>query len=248
MPQVFERLHAAGLTSLGGCGDTVRAITGCPAVGVDADELFDVTPVLDEAHRFFTGNPDYVDLPRKHKISISACASRCNAPEINCISLVGVLRDGEPGFGVLVGGGLSSVPRSRPRARGVRPAGRGDPGAARPARHVARRPPLARVAREVAHEVHGRRARAGGVRAEVERRLGYELPSFALPPIEVEPDDHLGIREQPQGGLASIGVPVHVGLLGGERLVALGDLLEPLGADARVTRQQNLLLAERPAR
>ena len=111
LPRVFEQLHAAGLTSLGGCGDTVRAITGCPAVGVASDELFDVTPVLDEAHRFFTGNPDYVDLPRKHKISISACASRCNAPEINCISLVGVLRDGEPGFGVLVGGGLSSVPR-----------------------------------------------------------------------------------------------------------------------------------------
>jgi ferredoxin-nitrite reductase len=111
LPEVFERLHAAGLTSLGGCGDTVRAITGCPAVGIAHDELFDVTPVLDEAHRFFTGNPDYVDLPRKHKISISACASRCNAPEINCISLVGVLRDGEPGFSVLVGGGLSSVPR-----------------------------------------------------------------------------------------------------------------------------------------
>ena len=29
-----SELHAAGLTSLGGCGDTVRAITGCPAVGI----------------------------------------------------------------------------------------------------------------------------------------------------------------------------------------------------------------------
>ena len=60
---------------------------------------------------FFYGNPDYSDLPRKHKITISACAHRCNAPEINCIALVGALRDGEPGFAVLVGGGLSSVPR-----------------------------------------------------------------------------------------------------------------------------------------
>ena len=85
------------------------------------------------------------------------------------------------------------------------------------------------------------------MRAEVERRLGYALPSFALPPIEAEPDDHLGIRDQPQDGLASIGVPVHVGLLGGERLVALGDLLEPLGAEARITRQQNLVLADVPA-
>jgi ferredoxin-nitrite reductase len=85
-----------------------------------------------------------------------------------------------------------------------------------------------------------------GVRAEVERRLGYALPSFALPPIDVEPDDHLGIREQPDGH-SSIGVPVHVGLLGGERLVALADLLEPFGAEARITRQQNLLLADVPA-
>ena len=68
-------------------------------------------PWCEEAAEFFYGNPEYSDLPRKHKITIAACADRCNAPEINCISLVGVLRDGQPGFGVLVGGGLSSVPR-----------------------------------------------------------------------------------------------------------------------------------------
>jgi sulfite reductase beta subunit-like hemoprotein len=111
LPDVFEKLHAAGLTSLGGCGDAVRAITGCPVAGIAHDELFDASGVVEEAHAFFTGHPDYVDLPRKHKIAIGACADRCFAPEINCISLVGVLRDGEPGFGVLVGGGLSSVPR-----------------------------------------------------------------------------------------------------------------------------------------
>ena len=42
-------------------------------------------------------------------------------------------------------------------------------------------------------------------------------------------------------------MPVHLGLLGGARLVALADLLEPLGAEARITRQQNLLLANVPA-
>jgi ferredoxin-nitrite reductase len=85
-----------------------------------------------------------------------------------------------------------------------------------------------------------------GVREEVERRLGYALPSFELPPIDTEPDAHLGIRTQPDGR-ASIGVPVHLGLLGGTRLVALADVLEPLGAEARITRQQNLLLANIPA-
>ena len=246
LPEVFDGLHAAGLTSLGGCGDTVRAITGCPAAGVDAHELFDVTPVLEEAHRFFTGNPEYVDLPRKHKISISACASRCNAPEINCISLVGVLRDGEPGFCVLVGGGLSSVPRIA-RELGV---------FVRPDEAI---PVLRAILDTWRDDLRWRVSRVksrmkfmvdalgpDGVRAEVERRLGYTLPSFALPPIDVEPDDHLGVREQPDGR-SSIGVPVHVGLLGGERLVALADLLEPLGAETRITRQQNLVLADVPA-
>ena len=55
LPDVFEKLHAAGLTSLGGCGDAVRAITGCPVAGIAHDELFDATPVVEEAHAFFTG-------------------------------------------------------------------------------------------------------------------------------------------------------------------------------------------------
>ena len=111
LPTVFDRLRDAGLTTVGACGDAVRNLTGCPVAGLAHDELFDVTALHAEVTEFFYGNPDYSDLPRKHKISISACAHRCNAPEINCISLVGVIRDGERGFAVLVGGGLSSVPR-----------------------------------------------------------------------------------------------------------------------------------------
>ena len=100
------------LTTAGGCGDTVRNITGCPVQGIAADELFDATPIVDAAADLFYGNPDWANLPRKHKYSISACADRCNAPEINCISLVGTITDdGREGFAVLVGGGLSSVPR-----------------------------------------------------------------------------------------------------------------------------------------
>ena len=162
LPEVFERLHAAGLTSLGGCGDTVRAITGCPAVGIAEDELFDVTPVLDEAHRFFTGNPDYVDLPRKHKISISACAYALQraGDQLHLARRSAARR----GARLLRPRRRRAVVRAahRPRPRRVRPPGRGDAGAAGDPRHVARRPPLARLAREVADEVHGRRARAGG--------------------------------------------------------------------------------------
>ena len=90
-PVIHERLKAAGLTTLGGCGDVVRNITGCPVAGVDHDELFDVTGLVREAANFFYGNREYSDLPRKHKISIASCRFQCNAPEINCVSLVGLI-------------------------------------------------------------------------------------------------------------------------------------------------------------
>src|SRR6266700_2465807 len=66
-----------------------------------------VTQVADH----FYGNPDFTNLPRKHKYTIASCADRCNAPEINCVSLIGVVKDRREGFAVKVGGGLSSVPR-----------------------------------------------------------------------------------------------------------------------------------------
>ena len=48
LPEVFEHLHAAGLTSAGGCGDAVRNITGCPVAGLGGNELFDTQVIVDE--------------------------------------------------------------------------------------------------------------------------------------------------------------------------------------------------------
>ena len=249
LPQVMDALHDAGLTSLGGCGDAVRAITGCPACGIAHDELFDVSDVLQEAHDFFTGHPDYVDLPRKHKISIGACADRCWAPEINCISLVGVRGPGgEEGFAVLVGGGLSSVPRvardlgvfvpkeqAIPVLRALLDAWKED-----------LRYRLSRVKARMKFMVDDYGAE--GMREKVERRLGHPLRGYALEPLDREPTEHLGVQPQKQEGLTTIGVPVHVGLVSGEQLLQLADLAESLDAEVRVTRQQNFLLANVPDR
>src|SRR6266508_5578719 len=111
LPEVMAGLERAGLTSAGACGDAVRNITGCPVAGLDTAELFDATPLVEEAARFFYGNPDYSDLPRKHKITIAACPYQCDMPEINCIALIGLVKGGRSGFAVRVGGGLSTVPR-----------------------------------------------------------------------------------------------------------------------------------------
>src|SRR5216683_6291564 len=110
-PEILDRLKAIGLTTMGGCGDVVRNITGCPVAGVNRDELFDVTGLIAETAGFFYGNREYSDLPRKHKITIAACPYQCNAPEINCVALIGMIKDGVEGFAVRVGGGQSSTPR-----------------------------------------------------------------------------------------------------------------------------------------
>jgi ferredoxin-nitrite reductase len=48
LPNVFSDLDAAGITTAGGCGDTVRNITGCAVGGLAADELFDCSGLGDE--------------------------------------------------------------------------------------------------------------------------------------------------------------------------------------------------------
>src|SRR6516165_6733242 len=246
LPDVFERLEAAGLTTAGACGDTVRNVTGCPVAGIARDELFDATPVVEEAAAFFYGHPDYSDLPRKHKITISACRDRCNAPEINCISLVGVVHEGREGFAVLAGGGLSSVPRL---AR--------DLGVFVPKEEAleAMRALLDAWREDLTYRVSRVKSRMKfmvddygpeGVRAAVEHRLGRELEPFALDPPPGGFSDHVGVHEQKQPGLVYIGVPVHLGLVSGEQMTAVADLAERLGADVRITRLQNFVVAGVP--
>jgi ferredoxin-nitrite reductase len=85
-----------------------------------------------------------------------------------------------------------------------------------------------------------------GMRAEIERRLGYRLPDFSVPPLDRPFADHVGVQPQKQEGLTAIGVPVHLGLVTGPQLLAVGVALDTLGGEARVTRQQNLVLADIP--
>jgi sulfite reductase beta subunit-like hemoprotein len=241
LPEVFERLNAAGLTSAGGCGDAVRNITGCPVAGLGADELFDAQPVVDETAEFFYGNPEYSNLPRKHKITIAACPDRCNAPEINCIALIGVVHEGSEGFAVRVGGGLSSVPRIA-RDLGVF--------VPRDETVAVLRALLDAWKEDLRYRVSRVKARMKfmvddygpeGMRAEVERRLGYRLADFELPPPG-ELSDHVGVHAQKQAGLFYVGAPVHVGLVSGDQMIALADLAEELGGDVRITRQQNVVV------
>ncbi len=246
LADVFADLEAAGITSAGGCGDTVRNITGCPVSGIAADELFDSTPVVDAATAEFYGNQSWANLPRKHKYSIASCPDRCNAPEINCISLVGVVHEGREGYGVLVGGGLASVPRVA-RDLGVfvpKEESNEILGAITTVWSEDLKYRVSRVKARLKFMVDD--IGVEGMLERVEAKLGRTLERFALPPIDAQPSAHVGVHAQKQDGLSYVGVPVPLGLTSGDQLIAVADLVEELGGDIRLTRQQNLIVTGVP--
>ena len=70
VPQIWERLDDAGLSSLEACGDSPRPFLGSPVAGVAKDEIIDGTPALDEIFERFIGDPEFSNLPRKFKTAV----------------------------------------------------------------------------------------------------------------------------------------------------------------------------------
>jgi ferredoxin-nitrite reductase len=84
-----------------------------------------------------------------------------------------------------------------------------------------------------------------GIRAMVEERIGRRLADYDLASVTVL-GDHIGVHAQSQPGLSYIGVPVHLGLMSGDQMLAVADLAESVGGDARLTRQQNFVVTNVP--
>jgi sulfite reductase (ferredoxin) len=110
-PKVMRRLAEVGMTTREACGHTVRNITADPETGVAADTVFDVTPYAEAAMRYFLRNPVNQKLPRKFKIAYSASPEDRGLIPMHDLGLMAVIKDGQQGFRVSVGGGLGAAPR-----------------------------------------------------------------------------------------------------------------------------------------
>jgi sulfite reductase beta subunit-like hemoprotein len=250
LPAIFQELAAVGLTTAGGCGDNLRNVTGCPVAGIDPEELFDVTPTVQEIARFFYGNREYGNLPRKHKYTVSACPYHCNAPEIHDIALVGTRQGGRNGYAVWVGGGLSSVPRIGKNLGVFVPLEQGME-AARGLTDIWRKDLRYRLSRAKARfkfmvDDDGPES----IREQLEQHLGRKLEDLVVNPQPIGRTDHMGIRPQKtvDGGrsdLHYIGFPVFPGLMSGEQMCQVADLIEPYG-EFRITREQNFIVSHVP--
>ncbi len=104
-------LHAAGLSTRGGGGNTVRNITGCADAGVCAAEVFDVSPYVVAMTEALLPDPLSYQLPRKYKLAFSGCARDCAGATVNDLGFIAKKLNGIPGFAVYVGGGMGADSR-----------------------------------------------------------------------------------------------------------------------------------------
>jgi sulfite reductase (ferredoxin) len=250
LPEIVDALDAIGLSPKGACGDVVRNVTGCPLAGVAADELIDAAPLAAEISQLLKGNPDFYNLPRKFKISVTGCPSWCSHPEINDIALTATKHDGQIGYSLRVGGGLSKEPHLAVRLNAfVLP-----DQAVRVARAIAEIFRDQQRLRENRNEARMKYLflkegwTADSFLAELQSRLDFKLLSAA--PEQVPNDifrDHAGIHPQRQPGLSYVGASVLRGRLSGEQLEAAAELAERFGSGAlRATVSQNLLFIDIP--
>jgi sulfite reductase (ferredoxin) len=250
VPAIWERLEAAGLSSLQACGDVPRNILGCPVAGLDAAEVIDATAALRATEAVAAGNPEFGNLPRKYKTVISGCGTQCTAHEINDVSFVGVTGpDGTPGFDLWAGGGLSTNPMLAQRI-GV---------FVRPDQVPAVWAGVTGLFRDYGYRRLRSRARLKFLVADwgterfrevLEKEyLGAALPDGpAPPPPPPGSRDHVGVHRQ-RDGRYYVGVAPHVGRTSGRQLWQVADLAQEFGSGrVRTTIEQKLLIIDIPER
>jgi sulfite reductase (ferredoxin) len=250
LPEIIDRLDAVGLSPRGACGDVVRNVTGCPLAGLDADEIFDASPVALAVAHALAGNEEFYNLPRKFKISVTGCRSWCSYPEINDIGLTPARRGSEVGFSLRVGGGLSADPHLGVRLDAfVRPKQAVEVVSA--VTGIFREQQGLRESRDRARLKHlflRQGWTAERFLTELQSRLQFQLD----PAVEesVPSDvlrDHVGVHRQRQVGLYYIGAAVLRGRLTGDQLAAAAELAQRYGSgELRTTVMQNLLFVNVP--
>jgi len=243
VPTIWDKLEAVGLSTTEACGDTPRVMLGCPLEGVAADSVLDASAALQATVEQYLGDPQFSNLPRKYKTTITGCARHCTNHEINDVSFMGVVNDdGLTGFDVWVGGGLSTNPMFAQRLgvfvepgevsevwAGVTSVFR-DYGYRRSRNHARLKFLIADWGPERFREV-------------LEKEyLGRALPDG--PEVAASPPhrDHVGVERQRDGRFA-VGATTKAGRTSGSVLTALAGLADRFGdGRIRTTPQQGLVV------
>ncbi|NJL90317.1 MAG: ferredoxin--nitrite reductase [Coleofasciculaceae cyanobacterium SM2_1_6] len=255
IPDIFQKMHQVGLTSIQSGMDNVRNITGSPVAGIDAHELMDTRELIQQVQDMITnhgeGNPEFSNLPRKFNIAIGGCPDNSIHAEINDIAFVPAYQDETKqtfGFNVLVGGFFSAK-----RCEAAIPLNAW----VTPDRVVEICRAILTVYRDHGLRANRQKSRLMWLidelgldtfRARVQAQLSYTLAT-AAPKDEINWDkrDHLGVYPQKQPGLNYVGLHIPVGKLLAPDMFTLARLAEVYGrGEMRLTVEQNLIIPHVP--
>lgn len=246
LPEIWRRYDAVGLTSLQACGDSARNITACPVAGIDRDEAFDVTPVMEDVNRYVLDHPEYGSgLPRKFKVALTGCGDDCILAGINDLAFTPAERDRELGFNVLAGGGLSDYPRlASPLDIFIRR----DQAIEVTRATIAVFKTLGDFESKAVNRFRGIVDRVGAaqIRAEVASQLSFDPPRAGRSLTHEPRYDHVGVHPQQQAGLSYVGLSVPVGRMLASEFATAADLARRYGDGIRLTPRQDLVITGVP--
>lgn len=114
-PDLLRVLSDAEMTAREACGNVVRNVTASVDAGISPLEAFDVTPYGMALAQYLLKHPDGQSLGRKFKVTLAGSFDPAeNLSAIHDLGATAIIRDGERGFHVRVGGGLGAVPHEAP--------------------------------------------------------------------------------------------------------------------------------------
>ena len=111
VPDMLEALADVGMHAIQTSGNTIRNVTADHFAGAAADEIEDPRPIAELLRQWSTDHPEFQFLPRKFKIAVSGAEHDRAVTKAHDIGLRMVRNAaGDPGFEVIVGGGLGRTP------------------------------------------------------------------------------------------------------------------------------------------
>ncbi len=111
VPDILDALGEVQMHAIQTSGNTIRNVTADHFAGAAADEIEDPRPVAELIRQWSTDHPEFQFLPRKFKIAVTGSPNDRAVTRANDIGIRTIRNDkGEPGYEVLVGGGLGRTP------------------------------------------------------------------------------------------------------------------------------------------
>ena len=111
VPDMLDALADVGMHAIQTSGNCIRNVTADHFAGAAADEIEDPRPTAELLRQWSTDHPEFAFLPRKFKIAVTGSPNDRAVTKAHDIGLRMVRgAEGEPGYEVIVGGGLGRTP------------------------------------------------------------------------------------------------------------------------------------------